>query len=131
MAHTISERRRRERLKELYPEQWREQQERPRRERLHAMRIVDLWNKRAQAGRPVSFFPTVETAIAAKIPMVDVHCPACQTIGSVDLRKLDVHPMMAISGLIPRLSCRRCCPNPPFAKLAGLRGGPPGGNDPA
>ncbi|MPZ41484.1 MAG: hypothetical protein GEU95_26245 [Rhizobiales bacterium] len=84
---------------------------------------MDLWNKRAQAGRPVSFFPTVGTAIAAKMPMLDVLCPACQTIGVVDLRTLDVHSGMTISGLIPRLSCRRCCPNPPFAKLVGLRPG--------
>ncbi|MPZ41478.1 MAG: hypothetical protein GEU95_26215 [Rhizobiales bacterium] len=68
MAHTISERRRQQRYKEFDPKAWREQQERPRRERLHAKRIVDLWNKRAQAGRPVSFFPTIATAITAKMP---------------------------------------------------------------
>ncbi|MPZ40569.1 MAG: hypothetical protein GEU95_21470 [Rhizobiales bacterium] len=66
MAHTISERRARERLKELDPKAWREQQQRPRKERMHARRIVDLWNKRAQAGRQVSFFPTIATAITAK-----------------------------------------------------------------
>lgn len=125
MAHTISERRRRERLKELDPKGWREQQERPRREARHAKRIVELWSKRANAGRPVSFFPTVKTVLLAGTAVVEVLCPACQTIGTVDIRTLDVHSEMAISGLIPRLSCRRCCPNPPFAKLVGLRAGPP------
>jgi hypothetical protein len=31
------------------------------------------------------------------------------------LRALDRHPMMSISGLIPALSCKWCCSNPPFA----------------
>jgi hypothetical protein len=35
-------------------------------------------------------------------------------------RTLDRHPMMPISGLIPSLSCRWCCSNPPFAKLEAL-----------
>ena len=38
-------------------------------------------------------------------------------VGSVDLRKLDRHPGASISSPIPSLSCRRCSPNPPFAKL--------------
>jgi hypothetical protein len=55
MAHTISERRRRERLRENDPKGWRQQLARPRRERLHAKRIMDLWNKRAQAAAGVVF----------------------------------------------------------------------------
>jgi hypothetical protein len=47
-------------------------------------------------------------------------CPACQNIGEVDIRTLDRHPLMPISGLIPSLSCRSCSPNPPFAKLVEL-----------
>ena len=76
MGHTISDRRRQERFRELAPEEWREQQDRPRKEALHAKRIVELWNKRAKAGRPVSFFPTIGTVIAAKMPVLDVLCPA-------------------------------------------------------
>jgi hypothetical protein len=124
-AHTLSERRIKERLKELDPKGWRERQERPVREARHAKRIVALWNKRALADRPASFYPTVKTALLAGTAVLEVLCPACQTIGTVDLRTLDLHPGMAISGLIPRLSCRMCCPNPPFAKLVGLRPGPP------
>jgi hypothetical protein len=52
-----------------------------------------------------------------------VLCPACQTIGDIDLRKLGRHPGATIASLIPSLSCRMCCPNPPFAKLIGLRKG--------
>jgi hypothetical protein len=125
MAHTISERRRLERLKELDPKGWRQRQERPRREARHAKRIVELWNKRAQAGRPMSFYPTVRTALLAGTAVLEVLCPACQSIGTVDLRDLDVHPGAPISSVVRRLSCRRCCPNPPFAKPVGLRPGPP------
>jgi hypothetical protein len=58
MAHTISERRLRQRLKEFAPERER----RTRRELRHAQRIVELWNKRAAAGRRPSFYPTISTA---------------------------------------------------------------------
>jgi hypothetical protein len=88
--------------------------ERPRREARHAKRIVELWNKRAQAGRPVSFYPTVKTALLAGTALLEVLCPACQTIGSVDLRTLDIHDGASILSEVRRLSCRRCCPNPPL-----------------
>jgi hypothetical protein len=117
MAHTISERKRQQRVRELAPELARV----ARRELRHARRIVELWNRRAQAGRKPSFYPTIRTALAAQMPILDVLCPACRTVGSVDIRTLERHPGMAISGLIPSLSCRFCCGNPPFAKLIGLR----------
>jgi len=47
-----------------------------------------LWNRRAALGRRPSFFPTIETAVTAGAPILEVLCPACQTIGSVDIRKL-------------------------------------------
>jgi hypothetical protein len=84
---------------------------------------VELWNKRAQAGGPVSFYPTVKTALLAGTAVFEVLCPACQTIGSVDLRDVDIHPNAPISSVVRRLSCRRCCPNPPFAKPVELRRG--------
>jgi hypothetical protein len=117
MAHSISERRMRERIRALAPEVGR----RERREVRHARRIVELWNKRAERGLKPSFFPTIETALRAEMPILDVLCPACQTVGCVDIRKLDCHRGMAISSLIPRLSCRMCCPHPPFARLIGVR----------
>lgn len=107
----------RERIRTLAPEVGR----RERRERRHAQRVVALWNKRAERGLRPSFFPTIETALRAEMPILDVLCPACQTVGSVDIRTLDCHRAMAISSLIPRLSCRMCCPHPPLARLIGLR----------
>jgi hypothetical protein len=73
---------------------------------------------RAPAGGAV--FPTVDTALAARTPVFEVTCPGCQTIGSVDFRDYDIHGDAPISALIPRLSCQRCCPNPPFAVLGEL-----------
>ena len=103
MAHSISERRMRERIRALAPEIGRQL----RREARHARRIVELWNKRAERGLKPSFFPTIETALRAEMPILDVLCPACQTVGSVDIRKLDCHRGMAISSLIR--DCRAGC----------------------
>jgi hypothetical protein len=44
--------------------------------------------------------------------------------GTVDLRDVDMHPNAPISALVPGLSCRRCCPNPPFAVLGELKPAP-------
>jgi hypothetical protein len=42
---------------------------------------------------------------------------ADRKLGEVDLRKLNRHRDATIEKLIPVLSCRRCVPNPTFAKL--------------
>jgi hypothetical protein len=78
---------------------------------------VENWNDRQACGRALWFYPTIGAAIAAAFPWLTFCCPACTVVGSVDLRTLDRHRDAAISSLIPLLSCRRCSPNPPFAKL--------------
>jgi hypothetical protein len=85
-----------------------------------AQKIVEIWNARQASGRSLWFYPTVGAAIAAGFPWLMFSCPACRQFGSVDLRRLDRHPRASISSLIPSLSCRRCSPNPPFAKLEAL-----------
>jgi hypothetical protein len=62
-------------------------------------------------------YPTIGAAIAAGLPWLTFYCPACTVVGSVDLRTLDRHQGAAISSMIPFLSCRRCSPHAPFAKL--------------
>ena len=82
-----------------------------------AQKIVALWNARQAGGRELWFYPTSGAAIAG-LPWLSFACPACHQVGSVDLRTLDRHPGPAsISSLIPSVSCRRCLPNAPFAKL--------------
>src|SRR6478736_6414515 len=82
-----------------------------------AQKIVAIWNARQAGGRALWFYPTIGAAIAAGLPWLTFSCPACGQFGSVDLRTLDRHPGGAISSLIPLVSCRRCSPNAPFARL--------------
>ena len=82
-----------------------------------AEKIVAIWNARQAGGRGLWFYPTIGAAIAADVPWLSFSCPACGQFGSVDLRTLDRHPGAAISSPIPSLSCRRCSPNAPFARL--------------
>jgi hypothetical protein len=82
-----------------------------------AQKIVAIWNARQAGGRALWFYPTIGAAIAAGLPWLTFSCPACGQFGSVDLRSLYRHPGGAVSALIPSLSCRRCSPNAPFARL--------------
>lgn len=82
-----------------------------------AQKIVEIWNARQAGGRAPWFYPTIGAAIAAGFPWLTFYCPGCRVVGSVDLRTLDRHPGAAVSSLIPSLSCRRCSPYAPFAKL--------------
>ncbi len=82
-----------------------------------AQKIVEIWNAQQAGGRALWFYPTIGAAIAAGYPWLTFYCPACRGVGSVDLRTLDRHPGASISSLIPSLSCRRCSPYAPFAKL--------------
>jgi hypothetical protein len=84
---------------------------------VEAQKIVAIWNARQAGGRALWFYPTIGAAIAAGLPWLTFSCPACGQWGSVDLRTLDRHPGAAISSLIPLVSCRRCSPNAPFARL--------------
>jgi hypothetical protein len=82
-----------------------------------AQKIVAIWNARQAGGRELWFYPTIGAAIAAGVPWLSFSCPACGQVGAVDLRALDRHPGASISSLIPSVSCRRCSPNAPFARL--------------
>ena len=81
-----------------------------------AERLIAAWNERQAKRMPVLFSPTIGAAIAAHYWFLWVCCPACRTISSIDLRKLDRHPDAAVSSLIRALSCRSCRPNAPFAE---------------
>jgi hypothetical protein len=90
-----------------------------------AERVVSLWNKRRARGAEPLFHPTIGAAIRAGKPWLTFSCPGCQIVGEVDLRKLNRHHGATIESLIPQLSCQRCSPHPPCAKLIGLQS-PPG-----
>jgi hypothetical protein len=82
-----------------------------------AQKIVAIWNARQAGGRELWFYPTIGAAIAAGFPWLTYSCPGCRMVGTVDLRSIDQHLGASISSLIPSVSCRRCSPNAPFAKL--------------
>jgi hypothetical protein len=109
----------RERLAAERAEQERHQRELGR-DTIQAQKLVAIWNSRAARKARPSFYPAIETTLLAGTPWLAFMCPGCQAIGEVDLRALDRHPAMPISGLISLLSCGWCCPNPPFAKLVSL-----------
>jgi hypothetical protein len=87
-----------------------------------ARRVIAAWNARVEAGAPAEFFPTIGTAIASGHYQLNYRCPACGQVGELDLRTVaDAHHARApIYVLIPKLSCKQCCPNPPHAVLGYL-----------
>jgi hypothetical protein len=124
MSHTLSDQQRERRDAEVNQAEIARQEQAVREDLELADNLVEVWNSRLAAGRELFFSPTIRAAILARTPILAFVCPACQVTGSVDLRKLDRHPRASITSLIPSLSCRRCVPNAPFARLTGLRRDP-------
>jgi hypothetical protein len=124
MSHTLNDRQRERRDADVNREQIAREQEVVRADLAEAGNVVEVWNSRLAAGRELLFTPTIRAAIMARTPMLTFSCPACLVTGTTDLRKLDRHPQTPVTSLIPSLSCRRCRPNPPFAKLTGLQRDP-------
>jgi hypothetical protein len=81
---------------------------------------VAVFNVRARTDWAILAWPTFRAALTAKRYFLTCRCPGCQQEACLDLRKLKYHPDASINCLIPHLSCTRCCPNPPFAKITGL-----------
>ena len=55
------------------------------------------------------------------MPIVHAVCPACRTITETDLRTIDHHPLATVASIIPRVSCHRCRPNAPFARIIEIK----------
>ena len=85
-----------------------------------AEQLVTAWNERRAKRMPMLFSPTIGAAFTAGYWFLRARCPACRTIGNIDLRALDWHHSAAVTALTPALSCRSCRPNAPFAKLVCL-----------
>jgi 2-polyprenyl-3-methyl-5-hydroxy-6-metoxy-1,4-benzoquinol methylase len=99
MSHTKSHRKLASEMREAQLKK--EQHEAPRRARLKAETTlaVAAFNVRALTQSPLTFYPTIGTAIAAHRFFVVCECPACGQQGSVDLRKVDRHPGASIESL--------------------------------
>jgi hypothetical protein len=122
MSHSPSQRARDRELARRRAESAETKSEQREAARAYAMRIVALWNARARRGRPASSYPTLRTALDAGTTLLTFMCPACQQVGEFDLRTVTdrLPPQASLSVLIPALSCTRCSPNAPFARLIGL-----------
>jgi hypothetical protein len=120
MGHTLNDRQRERRDADVNRKEIARDQAVVRQDLAEAGNVLEVWNSRLAAGRELLFTPTIRAAIMARTPMLTFSCPACHVTGTVDLRKLDRHPQTPVTSLIPSLSCQRCRPNPPFAKLTGL-----------
>jgi hypothetical protein len=120
MGHNVSDRK----LREIAAAERfaRDQREAPARAREIALagKVVELWNARLARGAEMFFAPTIGGAVAGGHPWLTFYCPGCQTVGEVDLRRVDRHRGASVQSLIPALSCTRCQPLPPFVKLIGL-----------
>ena len=83
-----------------------------------AQKIVAIWNARQAGGRALWFYPTIGAAIAARRPVAHATRarPAANAARSTFARSTGTRGA-AISSLIPSVSCRRCSPNAPFARL--------------
>ncbi len=85
-----------------------------------AEHVISVWNERQAKRMPMLFSPTISAAITAGYRFLRARCPACRTIGDVDLRTLDWHGGAVVTVLTPAPSCRSCRPNAPFAELVCL-----------
>jgi hypothetical protein len=68
---------------------------------------------------PMLFSPTIGAAIA-RYWFLWVRCPACCTVGGIDLQTLDRHRNAAVTSLIPLCRAARVGRNAPFAELVPL-----------
>ncbi|MFL9826934.1 hypothetical protein [Rhodoplanes sp. SY1] len=88
--------------------------------REQARELVARWNAELAAGAMPLWSPSIRGALVAGTPWLEVLCPACSTIGAVDLRRLDRHPEGAVAALVLGLHCSRCGPHAPMPRLLGL-----------
>jgi hypothetical protein len=82
-----------------------------------AERIVAIWDARQAGGRALGFYPDDRCRHRGRAAVAHVVLPgvsASRRGGSAHARPA---PGASISSLIPSVSCRRCSPNAPFARL--------------
>src|SRR5215204_4882503 len=121
MAHNVSDRNRRTRDLEFNRAEILRAENVVRLEVRAAADVVAIWESRLAAAAELFFSPTIGAALAADKPVLGFYCPGCHVAGETDLRRFDRHPETLIAKLVPAISCRRCSPYPPFARLIGLR----------
>ena len=87
--------------------------------------VVDRWNRRLATGRNMLWSPTIQAALLAGTPWLDVFCPGCRTSRAIDLRTIDRHPLASVATLVLGLRCSWCPGSAPMPRLLGLYALPP------
>lgn len=77
-------------------------------DRRWALLAVDVFNARIAAGRRILFAPTVGAALLSGHHWLHVLCPACRTIGTLDLRVVPRPSETPVTAILPSLRCRTC-----------------------
>jgi hypothetical protein len=78
-----------------------------------------------ERGTVALWSPTIQCAIVAGTPYLDVHCPGCRTSRAIDIRTLDRHPLASVGSLVIGLRCSWCGGAAPMPLLTGLHALPP------
>jgi hypothetical protein len=88
-----------------------------------AVALVERCNDAIAAGHGDLWSPTIETAILAGRPSLDVHCPGCRTCNAIDIGKLDRHPLATVGSLVLGLKCSICRDDAPMSPRLRRRAG--------
>lgn len=77
-------------------------------ERFEAMAVMAQFNARVAANELVLAWPTIGAALKSGMHWLHVHCPACDTVGVVDLRVVPRPAETILRDVLPKLACRTC-----------------------
>jgi hypothetical protein len=70
-----------------------------------AVRVVEKWKAEVASGGLILWSPTIQAATMADMPWLDVYCPGCNTIRTIDIRTIDRHPLASLVSLVLGLRC--------------------------
>jgi len=90
-----------------------------------ATRVVERWKAEVASGSLILWSPTIQAAIMAGMPWLDVYCPGCKTIRTIDIRAIDRHPLASLVSLVLGLRCSWCLGSAPMPVVVGLHPAPP------
>jgi hypothetical protein len=85
-------------------------------ERERCTAIVERWN----AAPTRDWSPAIGTALKAGYRWLEVYCPGCLQVKTVDLAAVDMHPQACLTSLILSLRCGQCGGHGPLPQLVGL-----------
>jgi hypothetical protein len=90
-----------------------------------AVRVVERWQAEIKPGGFFWWSPTLQCAVFAGMPWLDVYCPGCRISRAIDIRKIDRHPLASVGSLVLGLRCSWCQGAAPMPVIVGLHAHPP------